>query len=248
MDGPTLFQKLLDLKQTNASNLADKLKNRSLQSGWNRFLQRKTAEPSRNTLQPAADYFGISVEAFYSPEVAAREWGRITGPGEPTEKAAAPAPLPLQEQAEAKSRRKPMPEEFMEVRRADVSFSNGYGQVVYQEEDHPPLVFRADFLRKLGIPMGKAVVVGADGDSNEPKICDGSVVLVNSADTENLDGDFFAFRVDGHLLIKRLERGPGGSILAVAENSAFRPKIVVYTKAHDFEVIGRAVWTGALLV
>ncbi|QRF55770.1 helix-turn-helix transcriptional regulator [Variovorax paradoxus] len=137
--------------------------------------------------------------------------------------------------------------QFVSVRRVDVKFSNGHGQVVYYEDERPPLSFRADFLRKLGIPSGKALVVDADGVSNEPKIWDGSVVLVNSADTTTLNNHFYAFRVDGELLIKRLTRLDGIGILATAENSDFAPKNVVYRDPSDFEIIGRAVWTGNML-
>lgn len=93
------------------------------------------------------------------------------------------------------------------------------------------------------------MVVEADGISNEPKITDGSVVLVNKGDTEHLRGDFFAFRVHNKLLIKRLERLAGIGILATAENSNFKPKTKVYAGSDldDFEIIGRAVWTGSLL-
>lgn len=137
--------------------------------------------------------------------------------------------------------------EFVAVRRADVRFSNGHGQVVYSEDDHPPLVFRSDFLRRIGIAAENAVVVDAIGISNEPKIPDGAVVLVDCGDRERLNGDLFAFRVDGELLIKRLERIDGVGILATAENPNFKPKQKVYRNPPDFEVIGKAIWTGALL-
>lgn len=142
-------------------------------------------------------------------------------------------------------------DEFVKIRRADVRFSNGHGTVIYGVDDMPPLSFRADFLRKLGIAQGKAVVVEADGISNEPRIVDGSVVLVDTGDrdTERLSGDhFYAFRADGHLLIKRLENIKGVGILATAENPNFKPKVKLYREGvDDFEVIGRARWTGAML-
>jgi phage repressor protein C with HTH and peptisase S24 domain len=141
------------------------------------------------------------------------------------------------------------PNDFTPVRRADVAFSNGLGQVVYHEDDKPPLVFRSDFLRRLGIAPGNAVVVDAQGISNEPKIVDGSVVLVNRGDREHLDGDFFAFRYDGELLIKRLQSVDGVGVLATAENPNFKPKTRVYsnTSTGEIDVIGRAVWTGSML-
>lgn len=137
--------------------------------------------------------------------------------------------------------------DFVAVRRADVRFSNGSGHVVYSEDDHPPLVFRADFLRRMGVAVGNAVVVEAYGVSNEPKIPDGAVVLVNRGDRERLNGDLFAFRVDGELLIKRLQRIDGVGILATADNPNFKPKQKVYANVGDFEVIGKAVWTGTVL-
>lgn len=137
--------------------------------------------------------------------------------------------------------------DFVEVRRVDVRFSNGAGQVVYYEDDKPPLSFRADFLRRLSIPPGRAVVVDAQGVSNEPKILDGSVVLINSADTENLNGGFFAFRSGDELLIKRLNSLEGVGIVATAENSNFSPKMKVYTDPESIQIIGRAVWTGTEL-
>ncbi len=165
----------------------------------------------------------------------------------PREAAPAKAPVPQAHLAAAPEVSNGMQSEFVAVRRADVRFSNGHGQVVYSEDDHPPLVFRSDFLRRMGIAAGDAVVVEAQGISNEPKIPHGSVVLVNRGDRERLNGDLFAFRFDGELLIKRLERVDGVGILATADNPNFKPKTKIYTQASDFEVIGRAVWTGAVL-
>lgn len=143
------------------------------------------------------------------------------------------------------------PDEFTFVTRADVSFSNGVGAVAYHQEDKPPLVFRKDFLRKLGISEGDAVVVDGAGHSNMPKIQDGAVVLVNKGDKTRLDGDFFAFRVADELLIKRLEIIKGVGVLATAENPDFKPKSVLYqgveAEQPHLEVVGRAVWVGSTL-
>lgn len=140
------------------------------------------------------------------------------------------------------------PEEFAFVRRADVSFANGIGKVAYHEDDKPPLVFRREFLRKLGIAEGDAVVVDGAGHSNVPKIPEGAVVLVNCGDRLRLNGEFFAFRAGGELLIKRLEELKGVGILATADNPDFKPKTVIYrSEADQIEVIGRAVWVGATI-
>ena len=141
----------------------------------------------------------------------------------------------------------PSSDEYTSVRHANVRFANGTGKVAYISEDKPTLVFRTDFLRKAGVSQANAVVVDAVGHSNEPKIPDGSIVLVNRGDKERLNGEFFAFRADGELLIKRLQEVPGVGVLATAENQSFKPKQVMYREGDDFEVIGRAVWAGISL-
>lgn len=138
--------------------------------------------------------------------------------------------------------------EFVEVRRADVQFSNGSGKIVYFEDDRPPLSFRADFLRKIGIATGNALIVDAAGDSNWPKIHDGMVILVDRGKTTP-NGEFFAFRYHDELLIKRLTKLDKVGILATAENSDFRPREKVYTadEMDRFEILGQCVWGAGLL-
>lgn len=135
--------------------------------------------------------------------------------------------------------------EFIPIRHYAVKFSNGHGRAVYDESTKPSLSFRADFIRQLGIKPQNAVVVDADGDSNMPLVQEGGVVLVDRGAKEVISGKFYAFRADGNLLIKRLTTLEDGSVLAVPENRAYEPKI--YREADDFEIIGRARWTGHLL-
>lgn len=131
--------------------------------------------------------------------------------------------------------------EFITVRHVAVKFSNGSGRTVIDEGANPPLSFRADFIRKLGISHRNAVVVDADGDSNVPSIYQDGFVLIDRGQTEIVNGKFYAFRVNGNLLIKKLTRLEDGSVLAVSENQAYEPK--VYRQGVDFEVLGRARWT-----
>jgi hypothetical protein len=131
--------------------------------------------------------------------------------------------------------------EFIPVRHIAVKFSNGMGRAVVSETTKPTLSFRSDFIRKLGISQRNAVVVDADGDSNVPSIYENAVVMIDRGQTDIINGKFYAFRVNGDLLIKKLTRLDDGSILAVSENQAYEPK--VYRQGEDFEILGRARWT-----
>ena len=65
-----LLQALLDSSGYNANSLSNKLNGATTQPQIHKFLKGQVAEPKRRTLQPVADFFGISVEAFFDEELA----------------------------------------------------------------------------------------------------------------------------------------------------------------------------------
>lgn len=136
--------------------------------------------------------------------------------------------------------------EFVEVARADVAISNGRGRLVFVEGHKSALSFRRDYLRKIGVNPAHAVIVDAEGRSNEPDITDGSVLLANRVPGQTIiNGKFYAFRYDGELLIKKLYRQPDGNVLAVAANpdKAEFPDRIYGTSETEFVLIGRIVWS-----
>lgn len=71
---------LLELMRRSGDNphsLSAKLKNATKQPQIYKFLEGIAKEPRRSTLQPVAEFYGVSVEAFYSAEVAERELARV---------------------------------------------------------------------------------------------------------------------------------------------------------------------------
>ena len=55
----------------NPHSLSVKLNQKTTQPQIYRFLEGITKEPRRSTLQPVADHYGVLVEAFYDPKIAA---------------------------------------------------------------------------------------------------------------------------------------------------------------------------------
>lgn len=70
MDPKQLLQALMKRDKDNPHSLAEKLKQKTGQPQIYKFLNGVAKEPRRSTLQPVADFYGISVEAFYDPLVA----------------------------------------------------------------------------------------------------------------------------------------------------------------------------------
>lgn len=142
----------------------------------------------------------------------------------------------------------PVEDDFVKIPRADVSFAQGHGQVVYEGGEKSALTFRRDYLRKLGVSDKSVLVVNAKGRSNEPDIPDGAVLLLTKAETAKeriRDGKYYAVRVGEFLLVKKLYKQKDGTVLAVSGNPEW-DKTVIDGK-EDFEIIGRALWMGSEL-
>lgn len=137
--------------------------------------------------------------------------------------------------------------EYVEVRRIDVRLSAGHGAVVISESEKTRLSFRADFLRDAGADPAYTVTAESDGDSMYPAIPDKATVLLNLQDKTIRNRKIYAFRLDGHLHIKRfIKEGAGAKLIARSDNPAY-PDIEINPRQDDFELIGRAFWFCARL-
>jgi phage repressor protein C with HTH and peptisase S24 domain len=73
---------------------------------------------------------------------------------------------------------------------------------------------------------------------------DRDVILVNHADTSPASG-LYVLRVEGDLIVKRVQKLPGGKLKVLSANQAYEPfEIDPASPVGDFAVIGRVVWFG----
>lgn len=101
--------------------------------------------------------------------------------------------------------------------------------------------FSRTWLRDIGVMTAPAKLAWAkgDGDSMEPTIRDGEVVLIDrSKVTPGMDDKIWAITVGEVGMIKRLRVLPGGTVEIHSDNPSVRP-----ATAHDGElhVLGRVV-------
>lgn len=101
--------------------------------------------------------------------------------------------------------------EFPAVRRVKLKLTAGVtGFAVEPDTDEcAPIVFRREWFDQNGYRPEKLVAVRVRGDSMEPGLYDGDTVVVNTAQTEPLDGAVFAVNYEGEPVIKRLIRDAG---------------------------------------
>ncbi len=143
-----------------------------------------------------------------------------------------------------------MERDFAMLRRLDVKASAGDGNLVFMETDKGRLAFRRDFLRHIGVRENDAVLIYADGQSMEPKIPDGAVLLIDTSHKDMRNNEIHVIRVDGEILVKRLRKEIGGGVWIVSDNpdkGRYPDILVTPDKEEHIDIIGRVLWMGARL-
>lgn len=130
---------------------------------------------------------------------------------------------------------------FIPVEKALTRLSAGSGSLVVDDGSRGVYHFRADWLHSKCAPAD-VVLFDVDGDSMEPTITGGGVVLVNRGDQEFRDGRIFAIRVGDYVRIKRLFLGIDQKIRIVSDNSDKNRFPDEYCDAEELHIIGRVFW------
>jgi phage repressor protein C with HTH and peptisase S24 domain len=133
--------------------------------------------------------------------------------------------------------------EFVMIPRLDVHLSagNGHEQVEIDLVKDNPQAFRSEWIRLMRLKPAKLAAMRAAGDSMEPTIHDGDSLLVDTSQTNVVDGKVYALWYDGGERVKRLFRLPGGGLRIVSDNARFPTVEVASGYAEHVRVIGRVV-------
>ncbi|MEA4857461.1 S24 family peptidase [Solidesulfovibrio sp.] len=127
---------------------------------------------------------------------------------------------------------------YTEVPLREATGSMGGGSTETGDRTLTYLSFRTEWIRAKGNPEYMAVI-RAFGDSMEPTIPDGSVVLVDEGRRQFVKNKIYYLRYNGQMYIKRLVERDGH--LCVASDND--PNLLVVSDADDFEIIGRCIWS-----
>lgn len=126
----------------------------------------------------------------------------------------------------------------------DIGYSMGGGATIAEQYEQKGIVpFSRTWLRTLMQgTLGELFVARGEGDSMEPTLRDGDIVLIDSSQQNVRGQDRIWAVLYGDLgMIKRVRRTPDGSYLLMSDNPTVTP-----IECHDGEmsVIGRVVWIG----
>ncbi|WP_346814880.1 S24 family peptidase [Aeromonas hydrophila] len=135
------------------------------------------------------------------------------------------------------------PDEFTTIPAYQVFASAGHGATITDEPLAEPMAFRTDWLRREGFDPAKMAVIRAKGDSMEPTINDGDVILVRLKNGEAPRDGLYVLRLDGGLFVKRLQFDLGG-VRIISDNPLYKSRDLNKSELAELDLVGRVVWAG----
>jgi phage repressor protein C with HTH and peptisase S24 domain len=106
------------------------------------------------------------------------------------------------------------------------------------------MAFRTEWLRRLRINPHRAEVILAVGDSMEPTIHDGDVILVDRSIDRVVDNGIYVVTLGNLVLVKRVQTRRDGSAVLKFDNQRYDDEVVPADELPDLKIEGRVRWFG----
>jgi len=120
--------------------------------------------------------------------------------------------------------------------------SAGHGAVVLKEEVHEFMALSSAMVRTLKLSADEAFIIYARGESMEPKIRGGEPLICSKAERHLKAGDgIYVVRLEGDILVKHVQRLPGGKVRIFSENTSYAPFEVTLNDGVDFAILGKVL-------
>jgi phage repressor protein C with HTH and peptisase S24 domain len=188
------------------------------------------AEPSRDRLVALAGTAGVSVAWLAQGEGAEPDFGSL--------EARARAPDRL------RSDQAPF---HLLPKVAEAAAAAGSGQ----QRAHDAIEFigfRHDWLRATFNREPEDIILEtAVGDSMEPQIGNGDLLLVDTTDQTVRNFGVYVIAVGAERLVKRVQRRFDGSLTLISDNTRYQPETIPPDMAAGIRILGRVIWRGGSL-
>ena len=143
----------------------------------------------------------------------------------------------------APARREPAEDApFMGIPKVRARLSAGGGSFETGAEVEDFHCFRRDWLRRKGSPAGM-VLMDVVGNSMEPEIRHGDMVLIDQGQTAVVAHGVYAVGLEDTVLVKRVEKRPG-SLVLLSDNRDYVPIVLSGDELEALRIIGRVLWVG----
>ncbi len=138
-------------------------------------------------------------------------------------------------------------EAFAHIPLFDVKASAGNGSVIHEEEETDSLMFKREWIyNELHSSPANLYLIYVEGESMEPSLRPGDVILVDHTDNIAKRDGIYVIRMGESLLVKRLQRLPNHRLKVTSDNPAYEPFEISldFDLQNELSIIGRVVWSG----
>jgi len=192
-----------------------------------RILSGESNDPRTKTLQPLADYFGVTVADLRGSDLSNRDGEATDGlnPGSFM-------------RVDAALRNDPRHTLIPMVRLRLTAGISGF-EVDPEPFDGGTTTVPTGWIESKGFSREKLIAIIVRGESMEPTFYEGDLVVVNTADQKLSDGAVYAINYEGEPVVKRLTRDAGQWWLT--SDSVDQRRYYRRTCDESVKVIGRVV-------
>lgn len=134
--------------------------------------------------------------------------------------------------------------DFAMIDAYDIEASAGNGTVAREEEVIGRFAFRRSWLNRKGLSPATLVIITAKGDSMEPTVRSGDILLVDKNITRLASDGIYLIERDNEVYCKRLQKLFNGGVSIMSDNEKYKPQELDQSEAEQLNVTGRVVWIG----
>lgn len=137
---------------------------------------------------------------------------------------------------------------FVMVPRYDISASAGYGAWVASEQIRDYMAFREDFVRRvLNADPANLALISSIGDSMEPTIRAGDLLLIDRGIDRIIDDAIYVLLKRGELVVKRVQQFFNGAVTIKSDSDSYIDETLTSEDVAQITVAGRVRWVGRLI-
>ena len=132
---------------------------------------------------------------------------------------------------------------FVTVPRYTVSASAGNGDSFVSEPmDITYYAFSLQWIKRRGLDPKELQIIEVKGDSMEPKLIEGDLILIDRSNTKPMDGKAYVVRVWDDLVVKYVQIIGRSAISLLSANSLYPPReLKLPLDERDFQIMGQVV-------
>lgn len=150
---------------------------------------------------------------------------------------------PLRQQLVTMGRPGIAPPGYVLLPRVEARAAAGHGSGLDSDKVVDFLAFSEDWVRNtLHRRPANLALLEATGDSMDPTIRDGDILLVDTSVTDIQSSRVYVLQVNGALLVKRIQVRLDGSLVVKSDNPSYEAEVVRPDERSPLRIVGQVVW------